>query len=223
MPLDPGRRFPLMCLTQDGTGIPHAVQAERLCAAGARWIQLRMKGAPPADWLAEARAAADACRGHGAVLIVNDSVPVAIECGADGVHLGRLDGDWPLARRLLGPDRILGGTVNSAEDARRAVASGCLDYAGVGPLRFTRTKGNLAPVLGLEGVRSLIRELGALPAWVIGGVGPGDLPALRAAGAAGAAVSAALHRSGLLEENLRALLAAWRSAPLARPEPASLS
>jgi thiamine-phosphate pyrophosphorylase len=223
MPLDPERRFPVMCLTQDGLGVPHAEQAERLCAAGARWIQLRMKGAPRADWLAEACAATQVCRRHGAVLIVNDSVAVAIECGADGVHLGRQDGDWREARRLLGPDRILGGTVNSAEDARHAVASGCLDYAGVGPLRFTPTKGNLAPVLGFAGVRSLVRELGTLPAWVIGGVVAEDLPALLRAGAAGVAVSSALHRSGRLEENLRALLAAWPAAPRPQPDPAPLS
>ena len=223
MPLDPERRFPVMCQTQDGLGVPHAEQAARLCAAGARWIQLRVKGAPQADWLAQARAAAAVCRRHGAVLIVNDSVAVAIACGADGVHLGRQDGDWAEARRLLGPDRILGGTVNSAEDARRAVASGCLDYAGVGPLRFTPTKGNLAPVLGLAGVRALIGDLGPIPAWVIGGVGPGDLPALFRAGAAGVAVSSALHRPGRPEEHLRALLAAWPAQRRPQPDPAPLS
>jgi thiamine-phosphate pyrophosphorylase len=205
-----------MCLTQDGTGIPHAEQAARLCAAGARWIQLRMKGAERAAWLAEAAAAARACRRHGAVLIVNDSVEVALESGADGVHLGSDDGEWREARRRLGA-RILGGTVNRSADAARAVASGCLDYAGVGPLRFTATKRGLAPLLGLPGVRALIAELGGIPAWVIGGVEPPDLPELRAAGAAGAAVSSALHRGGRIEDNLRAFLAAW--APAAPPVP----
>jgi len=179
MPLDPQGRFPVMCLTQDGTGIGHAEQAARLCAAGARWIQLRMKGAGREAWLAEAAAAARACRRHGAVLVVNDSVDVALESGADGAHLGRLDAAWSEARRRLGPDRILGGTVGSAADARRAARSGCLDYAGVGPLRFTATKGNLAPVLGFGGVRAIIGQLRGIPAWVIGGVLPADLPALR--------------------------------------------
>jgi len=221
MPLDPKSRFPVMCLTQDGLGVSHAEQARLLCEAGARWIQLRMKGASPADRLAEAAATAEICRRHGAVLIVNDSVSVAAECGADGVHLGGLDSPWAEARRLLGPDAILGGTVNSAGDARRAVASGCLDYAGVGPLRFTPTKGNLAPVLGLPGVRARVCDLGAIPAWVIGGVGPQDLPALFEAGAAGVAVSSALHRCGRLEENLRGLLAAWPAAPQHHPAPLS--
>jgi thiamine-phosphate pyrophosphorylase len=213
MPLERQRQFPVMCLTLDQPGLPHAEQAARLCAAGARWIQLRMKGAPWSRWLSEARAAVEACRRHGAVLIVNDSVDVALASGADGVHLGRLDGEWLDARRALGPHGILGGTVNNDDDARRAVASGCLDYAGVGPLRFTPTKADLAPVLGLEGVGRLVDELRGIPAWVIGGVEPEDLPAVQKEGAAGVAVSSAIHRGGRLEENFRALLAAWPGLP----------
>lgn len=222
MPLDPRRRFPVMCLTQDGTGLAHAEQAARLCAAGARWIQLRMKGASRAAWLAEAAAAARVCRRHGAVLVVNDSVDIALESGADGAHLGGLDGDWAEARRLLGAGRILGGTVGSASDARRAVRSGCLDYAGVGPLRFTATKRNLAPVLGPDGVRALVGELGGIPAWVIGGVLPADLPGLRTAGAAGAAVSSRLYQGGLIEENLREFLEAWARPAEAVPDRVSI-
>lgn len=219
MPLDPARRFPLMCLTLDGAGIPHREQASRLCAAGARWVQLRMKGAPRGAWLAEARAAAGVCRAHGAVLVVNDDIGIALESGADGVHLGSMDAGWAEARAALGPGRIVGGTVNSAADADRAAASGCLDYAGVGPLRFTATKGNLPAVLGLGGVRALIARLGGLPAWVIGGVEPADLADLERAGAAGAAVSSALFRGGRIEENLRAFLGAWPR----RGEPAHAS
>jgi len=209
MPLDPRSRFAVMCLTQDGIGLPHAEQAGRLCAAGARWIQLRMKGATPASWLAEAAAAVAACRSHGAVLIVNDSVEIALESGADGVHLGGPDADYRDARRRLGSARMLGGTVNNRPDALRALAAGCLDYAGVGPFRFTPTKRNLAPVLGPGGVRALIADLRGIPAWVIGGITPADLPGLRAAGAAGAAVSSRLYLEGRLEENLRAFLDAW--------------
>jgi thiamine-phosphate pyrophosphorylase len=222
MPPDPRLRIPVMCLTGDAAGIPPAAQAGRLCTAGARWIQLRMKGAAHSRWLAEARAAVDACRGHGAILIVNDSVAVALESGADGVHLGGNDGDWAEARRALGPDRILGGTVNSADDARRAVASGCLDYVGIGPLRFTATKVNLAPVLGLGGIRGLIAGLRGLPAWAIGGVTPADVRGLQGAGAAGVAVSSYLYRGGHIEENLSEFLRAWPAESVPSPEPASL-
>jgi thiamine-phosphate pyrophosphorylase len=221
MPLEAQSRFPVMCLTQDGTGVTHADQAARLCAAGARWIQLRMKGSPEPRWLQEACAAARVCRDHGAIFIVNDRADIALACGADGVHLGEGDGSWAGARSLLGPDRIVGGTVNSSGDAARAAASGCLDYAGVGPLRFTSTKHKLAPVLGLLGVRRLIAELGGIPAWVIGGVVSGDLPALREAGAAGVAVSSALHRGGRIEKNLGDFLVAW-PPPAEQPIPAAL-
>jgi thiamine-phosphate pyrophosphorylase len=223
MPLDPRVFPPVMCLTQDGAGMVHSVQAARLCAAGARWIQLRMKGASRALWLAEAAAAAGACHGHGAVLIVNDSVEVALESGADGVHLGGLDGDWRGARRLLGRDRVLGGTVNSSADALRAASSGDLDYVGVGPFRFTLTKRNLAPLLGLGGVRSILADLRGLPAWVIGGVEPADLPGLREAGAAGVAVSSSLHRGGRIEDNLREFLDAWKRPVELAPGPAALT
>jgi thiamine-phosphate pyrophosphorylase len=209
MPLEPDARFPLMCITLDGIGIPHREQVARLCAAGARWVQLRMKGAPRGPWADEARAAALICHGHGAVLIVNDDIGIALECGADGVHLGALDAGWAEARRALGPRRLVGGTVNCEADADRAAAAGCLDYAGVGPLRFTGTKSALSPVLGIGGVRRLIARLRGLPAWVIGGVEAADLADIERAGAAGAAVSSALFRGGRIEENLRALVAAW--------------
>jgi thiamine-phosphate pyrophosphorylase len=79
----------------------------------------------------------------------------------------------------------------------------------VGPLRFTPTKRGLAPVLGLGGVRRLIAELRGIPAWVIGGVAAGDLPDLREAGAAGVAVSSALHGPGGPGASLGAFLTAW--------------
>jgi thiamine-phosphate pyrophosphorylase len=213
MPLDPRKHFPVMCLTMDGLGTTHARQAGELCAAGAGWIQLRMKHATDREWLSEAREAVEACRRHGAILVVNDSVAVARESGADGVHLGSLDADWREARRVLGPSFLIGGTVNNAADARRAVESGCLDYVGVGPLRFTATKRGLSPVIGIGGVRSLIALLRGLPAWVIGGVVPADLPEIRSTGAAGAAVSSYLFQEGGVGANLGELLRAWAQSP----------
>jgi thiamine-phosphate pyrophosphorylase len=197
----------------DGLAQSPSAQVRELCAAGAAWIQLRMKEASRPAWLAEANAAAEACRRHGAVLIVNDSVDIARESGADGVHLGSLDGDWRDARRALGPSFVIGGTVNNVGDARRAIESGCLDYVGIGPLRFTATKRGLSPVLGLEGIRALVAELHGLPAWAIGGVEPADLPDIRAIGAAGAAVSSFLFRGGNVAANLRALAEAWARSP----------
>ncbi len=207
-----------MCLTLDGLELGHVEQARRLCSAGARWIQLRAKGLPAEAWFEAAREVVVICRAHGAISIVNDSVEIALEADADGVHLGTLDLDWREARRRLGPDRFLGGTVNTAADAARAAGAGCLDYVGVGPYRFTSTKRVLAPLLGLPGVRHLVSELDPLPAWVIGGIEPSDLPGLRAAGAAGVAVSAALFRDGRIEDNFREFRGAWDAAAFSPSE-----
>ncbi len=204
---------PIMCITQDNLPLTHAEQARRLCRAGAKWIQLRMKAAEPAEWLSTARLVAEICSAHGAVCVINDNVDIALASGAHGVHLGRTDEDWTAARRRLGPHRILGGTVNNEHDAIAAASSACLDYVGVGPWRFTATKKNLPPVLGVESTRTLLRLLGGIPAWVIGGVVAADLAGIRAAGAAGAAVSSALFRDGAVEENYRRLASAWLSAP----------
>jgi thiamine-phosphate pyrophosphorylase len=214
MPLDRARQFPLMCLTQDGLPFSHEEQARRLCAAGAKWIQLRMKNADPQVWRATALAVVAICRAHHAVCIVNDSVDVALAVGADGVHLGRDDEKWQEARERLWPDRILGGTINNATDAERAIEADCLDYVGVGPWRFTSNKKNLAPVLGAEGVRALVAQLDGLPAWAIGGIEARDLRAVKATGAAGAAVSSALFRGPSIAESFSQLLTAWESPQL---------
>jgi thiamine-phosphate pyrophosphorylase len=204
VPLDPSRRFPLMAITQNAGPLGHAEQARLLCAAGVRWIQLRMKDEPRDSWLATAREVAGICRAHGAVCIVNDSVEIAIESLADGVHLGRTDLEWTEARRLLGPGRIVGGTVNYLHEAEKAAAAACLDYVGVGPLRFTRTKKELAPLQGHDGIRALVSRLGGIPAWAIGGVEAADVPALRQAGVAGVAVCTALLRNGAVDANAAA-------------------
>lgn len=198
-----------MCLTQDALPWSHAEQARRLCAGGARWIQLRMKQAQHDEWLATAREVVRVCRDASALCIINDSVEIALAADADGVHLGKLDREWRDARALLGPNKILGGTINNMEDVERAKAAGCLDYVGVGPWRFTVNKTNLAPLLGASGVHQLIVALGGLPAWIIGGIELADLPGAQSVGAAGVAVSSALYRGGEIEANVKNFLTAW--------------
>jgi len=216
MALEPSKRFPLMSITQNGVAMGHAEQAARLCAAGVRWIQLRMKDAPREVWLATAREVAATCRTHGAVCIINDNVDIAIEVGADGVHLGRTDLDWCEARQRLGPERILGGTVNYTWEADRAVKAGCLDYVGVGPLRFTRTKKELAPLQGFDGVCALLKILDGIPAWAIGGIETVDVRPLREIGVTGVAVCSALLRDGRVDQNVREFLDAWKNAAALR-------
>lgn len=209
MPLEAEHFPPVMALTQDGLALSHARQARALTEAGARWIQLRMKAAAPDAWHATAREVVEICHAAGALCTINDSVEVALATGADGVHLGSTDEGWAEARARLGPDLILGGTVNNALDANRAAAARVLDYVGIGPFRFTRNKQRLAPVLGLAGIASLLPLLDGLPAWAIGGIRPADLPGLRRAGLAGVAVSSCLYEREQVAANHAAFVAAW--------------
>ena len=203
---------PIMTLTQDGLALSHAEQARALVDAGARWIQLRMKNAAPDLWLTTARDVVAICHAGGSLCTINDSVDIALASGADGVHLGSLDEAWTSARARLGSGKLIGGTVNFIEDARRAATASVLDYVGIGPLRFTVTKQKLAPVLGLEGITALLPLLGGVPAWAIGGAKPADLPALRRAGLAGVAVSSSLYTDNLMAANHAAFVDAWSAA-----------
>ncbi|MFA6286810.1 MAG: thiamine phosphate synthase [Opitutaceae bacterium] len=212
MPLDPDHFPPVMALTMDGLPLSHTDQARALVAAGGRWIQLRMKNASPDVWLSTAREVVAIGHEGGALVTINDSVDIALASDADGVHLGSLDEAWIAARARLSPDKILGGTINNADDARRATASHVLDYVGIGPFRFTATKQKLAPVLGLEGIAALLPLLNGLPAWAIGGIQPADLPALRRAHLAGIAVSSSLYTNNQVAANHAAFVTAWSAS-----------
>jgi thiamine-phosphate pyrophosphorylase len=207
MPLDLNVRPVLMAITQDRPELSHLDQVRGLLLAGVSWIQLRMKSGGSEEKLSIARAASGMCAIENALLIINDSVDLALASGANGVHLGSEDEAWVSARQRAGRTLLIGGTVNNAADAERAVSCGCLDYVGIGPWRFTHTKAKLAPVLGPEGIEPLLRRISPLPAWIIGGVLPQDMPAIRGLGAAGAAVS-----GGLIQGNSQAAAAEYLRA-----------
>lgn len=201
--------FFLQCITLDGIGLSHAEQVEQFCEAGAKWIQLRMKSAAPHVVERTVREVLPVCRDRNVMLIVNDHFQVALETGSGGVHLGKTDIPWDEARSIAGPEMVIGGTVNSLADARAALASRSLDYVGVGPFRQTKTKENLAPVLGKVDLEEIVEFLGDLPKVIIGGVTPADLPAIADLGADGVAVSSGLWNGRTLAANLKAYLNAW--------------
>lgn len=205
-------QFLLQCITLDGIALSHAEQVKQLCEAGAKWIQLRMKEAGEREVERVAAEALPLCEDHGALLVINDHLNVALQVGAGGVHLGKADMNWKAARDLAGPDLVIGGTVNSLIDAREALASRSLDYVGVGPFRHTTTKQNLAPVMEPKAFAELLQFLGELPKVVIGGVLPEDLPAIAAMDAEGVAVSSGLFSNGSVNENLNAYLEQWPDA-----------
>lgn len=162
---------------------------------GCRWIQLRMKDAPAEEIIACAEEVLPLCRHHGAKFLLDDHVELVRQLGADGVHLGKNDMPVDEARKILGPDIIIGGTANTIEDIIRLHKQGA-DYIGCGPFRFTTTKKNLSPILGLDGYKSIVlkmKELGIdLPIVAIGGITVEDIPAVMGTGVSGIALSGAI-------------------------------
>jgi thiamine-phosphate pyrophosphorylase len=179
----------------DEAPMTHLQQVEAACRAGIRWIQLRMKFAPDGEMLDTARGAREICSRWGSKLIMNDRVGIVLEADADGVHLGKEDMPVREARRQLGKATIIGGTANTVEDVRERWKQGA-DYIGLGPYRFTTTKKNLSPILGVGGYRRILRQMRAegmrLPVFAIGGIAMADAVPLIGAGVDGIAVSGML-------------------------------
>lgn len=166
-------------------------------AGGATVVQLRDKDAADAAIVDQLVALSEVIAGR-ALLVADDRVDAVLEArrrGArvDGVHVGQSDLPVADARRLLGSDALIGLTANTPEhlEALRALPEGTVDYIGVGVIRPTSTKPNHPPALGVEGFRALAAA-SPVPAVAIGGIGLGDVEALRDAGASGVAVVSAI-------------------------------
>ena len=169
--------------------------------AGVRLVQYRAKADPPLGGgpaitdqqrLSEARALRQLCARHGALFLVNDRIDLALAVDADGVHLGQDDLPPAIARRLLGPDRLIGRSSHRLEQLHQAVAAGC-DYVGVGPVNATPTKPGREPV-GLDYVRQAAAA-SPIPFFAIGGIDATSLEAALAAGASRVAVVRAITQA----------------------------
>ena len=162
---------------------------------GCRWIQLRMKDASEEEVLKTAESTRKLCRQYDAVFLLDDYVELVERSGADGVHLGKDDMPIDEARRLLGKDKIIGGTANTFEDVKRIYSAGA-DYIGCGPFRFTTTKKKLSPILGLDAYKRIIEQMNAyrinLPVIAIGGILLPDVSDIMQTGVSGIAVSGAI-------------------------------
>ena len=162
---------------------------------GCRWIQLRMKDASEEKILKTAESTRKLCRQYDAVFLLDDYVELVERTGADGVHLGKNDMPIDEARRLLGKDKIIGGTANTFEDVKRIYSAGA-DYIGCGPFRFTTTKKKLSPILGLDSYRRIIEQMTAygiiIPVIAIGGILLQDVSDIMQTGVSGVAISGAI-------------------------------
>jgi thiamine-phosphate pyrophosphorylase len=160
--------------------------------AGADLVQLRDKDADDGRLTEAAATAQLACLEHGALLIVNDRPDLAAAVGADGVHVGQDDIDPAEARRIVGPEALIGSSTHSPAQMAAAEASAA-DYLGVGPVNATPTKPG-RPAVGLELVRDAAR-LAAKPFFAIGGIEPSGIPAVLDAGATRVAVVRAVTQA----------------------------
>ncbi|MDP1747125.1 MAG: thiamine phosphate synthase, partial [Bacteroidota bacterium] len=126
--------------------------------AGCEWVQLRFKHAGEKEFSSVAEQVKNICQKYNATFIINDNVELAKNIDADGVHLGLQDMSVLQARTILGDNKIIGGTANTITDVLARIQES-VDYIGLGPFRFTSTKTNLSPVLGLDGYKNIMNEV----------------------------------------------------------------
>ena len=170
-----------------GETLEEAVQAA--LAGGVTILQLREKHASHGELVAAARRLKPVCEAYGVPLIIDDDVEAVLESGADGVHVGQGDMAVAEARRILGPDKIIGASAHSEAEAREAVRQGA-DYLGCGAVFATATKNDTTP-LSREELRRIYRSV-EVPAVAIGGITEANCMELAASGIAGIAVVSAI-------------------------------
>jgi thiamine-phosphate pyrophosphorylase len=183
--------------------------AEKLCAGGARLLQLRVKDLSSREFLSLAQQVRDVCHRHGCLLIINDRADIALAVDADGVHVGQEDLPLAAARKVLGPHKIVGISTHDSAQAHKAERGGA-DYIGFGPLFGTTTKATGYSARGLEQLRE-IRAVVRLPIVAIGGITTERALSALAAGANAVAMISDLVLAPDVETKVRDTLAALRS------------
>ena len=164
-------------------------QIEDALRGGVTLVQLREKNLAKEEFVAEAKAVLALCRQYGVPLIINDRLDVALESGADGVHVGIEDAPVSEIRRQAGPDFIIGATAKTVAQARAAQSAGA-DYLGVGAVFPSPTKRNAIRITS-EVLREICGSV-SIPAVAIGGITAENAPSLRGCGMAGIAVVSAI-------------------------------
>ena len=173
--------------------------------AGASLFQYRNKTASMKDAYVEALALRQAAAKAGVLFIVNDRCDLAMAVDADGVHLGQGDLPLDLARKVMGPDKLIGISTHNPDQVREATA-GKPDYLGFGPIFKPGSKQDHHPVVGLEGLRAM-RSLTSLPVFAIGGIQIDQAGEVMRAGANGVAVISAILKAPNISQSVNAFLA----------------
>ncbi len=172
-------------------------QVSEYCAGGGDWVQLRIKNMDKSEIISIAQTCQSICIQYNTTFIINDYVEIAYKIGVDGVHLGLNDYSISKARQILGDDKIIGATANTLDHIKKHISDGA-DYIGLGPLRYTATKKNLSPTLGIAGYKTITdyckKENLNLPIIAIGGITPKDIKPIFETGIYGIALSSYLAK-----------------------------
>ena len=163
--------------------------AEKVLQNGATFLQIREKDLDEASFEEESEKLKALCSAYHVPFVVNDSVEIALQCGADGVHVGQSDLAAQEARRMLGPQAIIGVTARTVEQARAAQAAGA-DYLGSGAVFPTSTKKDAKP-METELLRRISNSV-SIPVVAIGGINAGNILKLSGSGVDGVAVVSAI-------------------------------
>ncbi len=199
----------LQYISQENAEQTYLQAIKKALGAGCNWIQLRVKNQPEEKVLELALEARKLCDAFSAKLIVNDHPEVALKAKADGLHLGLQDMPVLQARAIVGPEMMIGGTANTFEHIQQRVSEG-VNYIGLGPFRFTKTKEKLSPILGLEGYKTIMQQMQeaqiTTPIIAIGGIELEDVASIIQTGIYGVAVSGAITRAENPKETVQEML-----------------
>lgn len=198
-------------ISQGTTPKEHIENIQNACQSGAELVQLRLKDLSDKKILKIAEEAREITNHFQTRLIINDHYKIAKEVKADGVHLGLADTNPKTARKELYSWQIIGGTANSLQDCKQRIEEE-VDYIGLGPFRFTSTKNNLSPILGLDGYRLIIEELKTeTPIIAIGGITINDISEILNTGVSGVAMSGEITKDFNQIRNINQKLQAGNS------------
>lgn len=204
----------LQFITHPSENMTILEEIENVVAGGCKWVQLRMKDAEKEEIKEVARKAKEICKKNDVILVIDDYVDIAKELELDGVHLGKNDMPVNEARKLLGEEFIIGATANTFEDIE-ALRHTDIDYIGLGPFRFTSTKKNLSPVIGIDGYAEIMRLKAEssinLPIVAIGGICYDDINNIMDTGISGIAVSGSLIKAKNMTEETRKMISLLES------------
>lgn len=185
----------LQFITHKSDRFSIAEEVKMVIDGGCRWVQLRMKDVSDEEVKSVAEQIIPMCQDTDTILVIDDRVELTMDLKVHGVHLGKNDMPAVDAREYLGAGAIIGVTANTAQDII-AYKKVDVDYVGLGPFRYTTTKSNLSPIIGLDGYRDIITEVRnagvELPIVAIGGITLEDVAELMSTGVNGIAMSGAI-------------------------------